>query len=918
MNATPPSKSAIRMPKPATNPKSEIRNPKEIRSPKSEGVAKLGSAKWRRTDRPSALRPVRRPAPPSGVWTWVGGAVQTTVPATPCGHKSRRPPLRISDFGFRISDFPRAFGLGVCLLLLLLEPLAAATDPSPRLRVSASPRLPASPPPPADSDLFNEVVRTLEPAKALALARRGDPALPYLKQGLCGGGRLAALCAWTLAQHPQAGAAPELRPLLWQVDQVAGYWAAIALGRLPSPENAAALAKLLPDERLGFWELSAGGIPRLTDLFARGQRISAPAEDWMPNLRVAYAAMEALGAIGGDLAGGTLLRALDNDQYLIRYGAARGLGRMRHAPALPRLASLADNDPVLMVRLAAQQARAVITGPASLATNLLSGSSVWTPSTPSTAPPLPPAIAFIKTTHRSAANLGFRDSYYFPLTPKYHSGENLFTLTPPRPDGVLRNLTQLTNGAVQGPEVSFDGTTLLFAMRRNKETDGFHLFTMRLDGSGLRQLTDGDCNDVDPAYLPDGRILFCSDRAGYQEYYHQERSRVIYVMNPDGSNLHQITFNPNQDYEPRVLSDGRVLYGSYRFYAQDGSEGPLPGQFMGLARIETVLRASHPDGSGDQLFYGAMRGSFYCPLRPMPFSDQWAGWHSRGYHVGVSISQARELADGRLVCISPAGLTLLDPTRLPVDCELPIYPEVMNLAGGERVYIHAYDEFNPVGRYTTPYPAGGDWVFVSHAPWYDLRVNGYGLYLLNLATRQLQLVYDDPLLSDVDPIALVPRPRPPVRATTLAARPQTGFIYCNSVFHSDLATGLSRAKYVRVLEGVLMGHSIAANASFRTRLLGTVPLHDDGSFYVEAPADTPIRFELLDADGHMLVHETEFNYVRGGETKGCIGCHEPRRASASNQRPQALDHPPTPTLRQRGDLIYFGLPSRPYNEPYRP
>ena len=454
-------------------------------------------------------------------------------------------------------------------------------------------------------------------------------------------------------------------------------------------------------------------------------------------------------------------------------------------------------------------------------------------------------------------------------------------------------------------------------MRKNAAVDGFHLFEVNTDGTDLRQITDGNCNDVDPAYLPDGRIVFCSDRAGYQEYYHQERSRVIYVMDADGTHIEQITFNPNQDYEPVVLSDGRVLYDSYRFYAQDGSEGPLPGEFMGLARIETVLRAANPDGSGDNLFYGSMRGSFYCPMRPMPFSDQWAGWHKRGYHVGVSISQAREMPDGRIICMSPAGLTLVDTARVPVDCEIPIYPEVMNLAGGERVYIHPYDDMNPVGRYTTPYPVGGDWILVSHAPWTDLRANGYGLYLMNVATRELRFVYDDPQMSDVDPIPLVPCAKPAVHNSTLAKNRATGLIYCNSVFNSDVPFDKSAVKYVRVLEGVQMGQSIAANAAFRTRLLGTAPIHPDGSFYVEVPADVPIHFELLDADGQMLVHETEFNYVRGGETKGCMGCHESRKNAAPNAHPQAMDDAPFQALRQRGDLIYMGKPNRPYNGIYR-
>ena len=69
--------------------------------------------------------------------------------------------------------------------------------------------------------------------------------------------------------------------------------------------------------------------------------------------------------------------------------------------------------------------------------------------------------------------------------------------------------------------------------------------------------------------------------------------------------------------------------------------------------------------------------------------------------------------------------------------------------------------------------------------------------------------------------------------------PNTGRILCNSVFNSNLPFDKDSARYVRVLAAELMGESISANAAFRTRVLGTAPLHDDGSFYVEVPADTP-------------------------------------------------------------------------------
>ena len=137
------------------------------------------------------------------------------------------------------------------------------------------------------------------------------------------------------------------------------------------------------------------------------------------------------------------------------------------------------------------------------------------------------------------------------------------------------------------------------------------------------------------------------------------------------------------------------------------------------------------------------------------------------------------------------------------------------------------------------------------------------------------------------------------------------------MFNTDLPFDRRAVKYVRVLEGIQMGQSINANGAFRTRLLATVPLREDGSFYVEVPADTPVRFELLDLDGRMLVHETEFNSVRGGETKGCAGCHESRKQTAPNSRPLAMGEAPVQALRQPGELIYMGRPSHPYNTPFR-
>ena len=86
-------------------------------------------------------------------------------------------------------------------------------------------------------------------------------------------------------------------------------------------------------------------------------------------------------------------------------------------------------------------------------------------------------------------------------------------------------------GSFWRPELSFDGKRVLVAYARhyphvarikdkvdkdNLPEDAFyHLYEMNLDGSGLRQLTDGPYDDIDPIYLPDGNLCFLTNRRDY-------------------------------------------------------------------------------------------------------------------------------------------------------------------------------------------------------------------------------------------------------------------------------------------------------------------------------------------------------------------------------------------------------------------
>jgi serine/threonine protein kinase len=77
------------------------------------------------------------------------------------------------------------------------------------------------------------------------------------------------------------------------------------------------------------------------------------------------------------------------------------------------------------------------------------------------------------------------------------------------------------------------------------------IWTMRPDGTNLRQLTFGPGNKTQPRWAPDGqRLAFVSDIDGNQE---------IYLMNADGSHITNLTNDSNNDYDPAWSPDGASL-----------------------------------------------------------------------------------------------------------------------------------------------------------------------------------------------------------------------------------------------------------------------------------------------------------------------------------------------------------------------
>ena len=136
------------------------------------------------------------------------------------------------------------------------------------------------------------------------------------------------------------------------------------------------------------------------------------------------------------------------------------------------------------------------------------------------------------------------------------------------------------------------------------------------------------------------------------------------------------------------------------------------------------------------------------------------------------------------------------------------------------------------------------------------------------------------------PVVLAARRRPVALPSVLPAdrlgQPgQTGLLVCQDVRRTlNTGAGWDHIKAIRVLAGagqtLRSSHSYIVHAGSTVTELGTVPIAPDGSFAVEVPADTAIAFQAVDAEGRSELNEMSWIYVRAGERRSCVGCHQPR------------------------------------------
>ena len=420
-----------------------------------------------------------------------------------------------------------------------------------------------------------------------------------------------------------------------------------------------------------------------------------------------------------------------------------------------------------------------------------------------------------------------------------------------------------SQGGFRDPRVHYDGEKILFAYRRGG-THHYHLCEIKVDGTGFRQLTSGDCDDVDPAYLPGGGIVFSSSRCNRFVACNRVPAAIIYRMDDDGGNIRCLSANTISEDRPAVLPDGRIVYTRWDYTDRD------PEKFRDLWVM-------NPDGTGQMVLFGGTGRpypDFYakCDALPVP------GMKGQLVSVFSPAFGRRENAGNVMLVDVKAGPGEWSAAR-QISPEAPGLGWSIGSGQGQK-------------GFRDPYPLSADCFLVAR---------NKSLLVLDDAGQTQEFYQAEKMVHDPRPIR--PRLREPVLPCRCDPQRTTGQLVLADVYRGRNMAGVRRGtiKKLLVLEDLPKPGSKHGLPGYHggyitlRRVLGTVPVEADGSASFEVPALRGIYFAALDENGVAVKRMQNFTMVMPGETQGCVGCHEPRTGnpdSCTDANLMALANPP--------------------------
>ena len=507
-------------------------------------------------------------------------------------------------------------------------------------------------------------------------------------------------------------------------------------------------------------------------------------------------------------------------------------------------------------------------------------------------------------------------------------------------------------GAVRDLEMAYDGSSIVFSMRGpvnenlaldDPDQPSWNIWQYTFETDELTRLIVPDLtaeigHDIQPQFLPDGRIMFSSTRQHRsaavlldegkpafpaEDEDQNESAFVLHVMNSDGTGIEQITYNQSHDFDASLMSDGKVVFSRWD-HAGPGNDA------INLYRM-------NPDGSQLEMLYGQES-------------------HDTGMNgQTIQFLQPREMEDGRIMALirpftDTAGggdLIFIDtPTYLEYNQPTKDNPGMVGPAQERATIVDVSTvpgEPSVGGRYFYVYPLqdGSGRLLVS---WSQCRLTDividpnappadpivyypcsdenladpvleeappvYGIWMYDPADdTQRPIVPAEEGFIFTEVVSADPRVAPPAIPDsdfTFAEDPDlaqetAAVLKIRSVYDFDggavvdiagvadpaQTTAAERqARFVRIVKAVSLPDEDmldldntafgVSTAQGMKEIVGYGMVEPDGSVMMKVPANVALAISVLNGDGKRITPRHE-NWIqlRPGQVLECNGCHQP-------------------------------------------
>ncbi|MEO8513927.1 MAG: T9SS type A sorting domain-containing protein [Ignavibacteria bacterium] len=459
---------------------------------------------------------------------------------------------------------------------------------------------------------------------------------------------------------------------------------------------------------------------------------------------------------------------------------------------------------------------------------------------------------------------------------------------------------------VSDPCVYWNASKIVFSGIENRDSS-WRIYEIRSDGTGFKKITRTDRNvnlvqfgpiaykfvkydDVDPCYLPDGRICFSSTRYPALSQYTAKRTTNLYIIDSTSLNIHRITTERNGADEPTIDPiTGKIVFS--RWWLNIDHPSILTSN--GLTRdsalavtsdISNIWSAAkiRPDGEGLGLYAG-----------------------TGNLRSGQNNYRPYVLNDGRMLSLftpdnamayttGSSGIRLFDEGNSYGTSVIGVNPQNMQL------YINnppSYGTMQPPYA-CDPVQLPSNQILISYAT--QVENQDYGLYTVNLNGSGLQPFFDITGKMELNAEVLLPKPVPPVLIDGVievadelppTSDPSTwykdgGFrfdcvnMFSNGPVDNPMQDGPPITRFARI--NFFMNFQRRDSLGLDSAIYLTyIPVFHTGQIaFDNAPANVSMFEQVVDSAGKVLrgssgqvAHVIGMNYGRVGTGTKCVGCH---------------------------------------------